>query len=96
MLLDNVGDLTPTGQKMSKFPMELLMAKMLMASVEYKCSAEMLTILLMLSVLSVFYRLKERMEEADVAWEKFNVPENDHLTSSISGKAMGRSYPEHY
>lgn len=78
--LDNVGDLTPIGRKMSEFPMEPSMAKMLIASVEYKCSAEMLTIVSMLSVPSVFYRPKERMEEADAAREKFNVPESDHLT----------------
>lgn len=78
--LDNVGDLTPSGRKMSEFPMEPSMAKMLIQSVEYKCSAEMLTIVSMLSVPSVFYRPKERMEEADAAREKFNVPESDHLT----------------
>ncbi|XP_006454836.1 hypothetical protein AGABI2DRAFT_61322 [Agaricus bisporus var. bisporus H97] len=78
--LDNVGDLTPDGRKMSEFPMEPSMAKMLIASVDYKCSSEMLTIVSMLSVPSVFYRPKERMEEADAAREKFNVPESDHLT----------------
>jgi pre-mRNA-splicing factor ATP-dependent RNA helicase DHX38/PRP16 len=78
--LDNVGDLTPTGRKMSEFPMEPSMAKMLIASVNFECSAEMLTIVSMLSVPSVFYRPKERMEEADAAREKFNVPESDHLT----------------
>lgn len=78
--LDNVGDLTPVGRKMSEFPMEPSMAKMLIAAVENKCSAEMLTIVSMLSVPSVFYRPKERMEEADAAREKFNVPESDHLT----------------
>ncbi|KAH9836800.1 P-loop containing nucleoside triphosphate hydrolase protein [Rhodofomes roseus] len=78
--LDNVSDLTQAGRKMSEFPMEPSMAKMLIVSVEYKCSAEMLTIVSMLSVPSVFYRPKERMEEADAAREKFNVPESDHLT----------------
>jgi pre-mRNA-splicing factor ATP-dependent RNA helicase DHX38/PRP16 len=78
--LDNLGDLTPIGRKMSEFPMEPSMGKMLLASVEYECSAEMLTIVSMLSVPSVFYRPKERMEEADAAREKFNVPESDHLT----------------
>ncbi|KAI0638802.1 P-loop containing nucleoside triphosphate hydrolase protein [Trametes polyzona] len=78
--LDNVGDLTPIGRKMSEFPMEPSMAKMLIQSVEYRCSAEMLTIVSMLSVPSVFYRPKERQEEADAAREKFNVPESDHLT----------------
>jgi len=60
--------------------MDPSMAKMLIASVDYRCSAEMLTIVSMLSVPSVFYRPKERMEEADAAREKFNVPESDHLT----------------
>jgi len=78
--LDNVGNLTPVGRKMSEFPMEPSMAKMLIQSVEYKCSSEMLTIVSMLSVPSVFYRPKERMEEADAAREKFAVAESDHLT----------------
>lgn len=78
--LDNIGNLTPVGRKMSEFPMEPSMAKMLIASVELKCSSEMLTIVSMLSVPSVFYRPKERMEESDAAREKFNVPESDHLT----------------
>ncbi|KZT58418.1 P-loop containing nucleoside triphosphate hydrolase protein [Calocera cornea HHB12733] len=78
--LDNVGDLTPTGKKMSEFPMEPSMAKMLIVSVELKCSSEMLTIVSMLSVPSVFYRPKERLEESDAAREKFQVPESDHLT----------------
>ncbi|KAH9982037.1 P-loop containing nucleoside triphosphate hydrolase protein [Lactifluus volemus] len=78
--LDNVGDLTPAGRKMSEFPMEPSMAKMLITSVDYKCSGEMLTIVSMLSVPSVFYRPKERVEEADAARDKFNVPESDHLT----------------
>ncbi len=34
----------------------------------------------MLSVPSVFYRPKERVEESDAAREKFFVPESDHLT----------------
>ncbi|KAF8508196.1 putative PRP16-RNA-dependent ATPase [Gautieria morchelliformis] len=75
-----LGALDNVGRKMSEFPMEPSMAKMLIQSVEYKCSAEMLTIVSMLSVPSVFYRPKERMEEADAAREKFSVAESDHLT----------------
>ncbi len=78
--LDNVGDLTPQGKQMSVFPMEPSLSKMLIVSVEYKCSAEMLTIVSMLSVPSVFYRPRERQEEADAAREKFLVAESDHLT----------------
>ena len=65
---------------MSDFPMEPSLAKMLITAAEYRCSSEMLTIVSMLSVPSVFYRPKERQEESDAAREKFFVPESDHLT----------------
>ena len=79
--IDHVGDLTPMGRTMTAFPMDPSLAKLLItSSQEYACSEEMLTIVSMLSVPSVFYRPKERQEESDVAREKFFVPESDHLT----------------
>jgi pre-mRNA-splicing factor ATP-dependent RNA helicase DHX38/PRP16 len=78
--LDNTGELTTLGRTMANFPMDTALAKMLIVSVERKCSAEVLTIVSMLSVPSVFYRPKERLEESDAAREKFFVPESDHLT----------------
>lgn len=78
--LDNVGDLTAQGRKMSDFPMEPSLAKMLIVATEHKCSSEMLTIVSMLSVPSVFYRPLQRADESDAAREKFFVPESDHLT----------------
>ena len=79
--VDHVGDLTEIGRTMTAFPMDPSLAKMLItSSTEYGCSEEMLTIVSMLSVPSVFYRPKERQEESDAAREKFFVPESDHLT----------------
>lgn len=78
--LDNIGDLTDIGRKMTAFPMDPSLAKMLITSEDYGCSEEMLTIVSMLSVPNVFYRPKERQEESDAAREKFFVPESDHLT----------------
>lgn len=78
--LDNLGELTDIGRKMTAFPMDPSLAKLLITSQEYGCSEEMLTIVSMLSVPNVFYRPKERMEESDAAREKFFVPESDHLT----------------
>ncbi|EPS44650.1 hypothetical protein H072_1345 [Dactylellina haptotyla CBS 200.50] len=78
--LDNIGELTSLGKSMASFPMEPALSKLLIMSVEYGCSEEMLTIISMLSVPSVFYRPKERQEESDAAREKFFVPESDHLT----------------
>lgn len=57
---------------------------MLIVSVEYRCSDEMLTIVSMLSVPSVFYRPKERAEESDQVREKFMVAESDHLSKSCA------------
>lgn len=78
--LNNIGGLTEIGQKMNAFPMDPSLSKLLITSEEYECSEEMLTIVSMLSVPSVFYRPKERQEESDAAREKFFVPESDHLT----------------
>lgn len=78
--LNNIGDLTEIGRKMTAFPMDPSLAKLLITSEDYGCSEEMLTIVSMLSVPSVFYRPKERQEESDAAREKFFVPESDHLT----------------
>ncbi|KAF2304568.1 hypothetical protein GH714_033644 [Hevea brasiliensis] len=47
---------------------------------ELGCINEVLTIVSMLSVPSVFFQPKDRAEESDAAREKFFVPESDHLT----------------
>lgn len=78
--LDNLGDLTPLGKQMTSFPMDPSLAKLVITSCDYGCSEEILTIVSMLSVPSVFYRPKERLEEADAAREKFFDPASDHLT----------------
>ena len=41
---------------------------------------QVLTLVSMLSVPSVFFRPPDRAEESDAAREKFFVPESDHLT----------------
>ena len=78
--LDNLGELTPIGRKMVEFPLDPSLSKMLITSESLGCSAEVLTIVSMLSVPTVFYRPKERAEESDAARERFFVAESDHLT----------------
>lgn len=80
--LDNLGDLTSLGKSMSKFPMVPTLAKLILLSCgpEFQCSEDMITIVSMLSVPSVFFRPKERANEADLAREKFVITESDHLT----------------
>ena len=79
--LDNTGELTRTGKHMVEFPLDPPLSKMLLYAHEHGgCSAEILVIVSMLSVPSVFFRPKDRVEESDAAREKFFVPESDHLT----------------
>ncbi|KAG6550822.1 hypothetical protein Mapa_007618 [Marchantia paleacea] len=78
--LDNVGGLTSLGRKMVEFPLDPPLAKMLLMGEKLNCVNEVLTIVSMLSVPSVFFRPKDRAEESDAAREKFFVPESDHLT----------------
>ncbi|CAN1263155.1 Pre-mRNA-splicing factor ATP-dependent RNA helicase DEAH7 [Linum perenne] len=78
--LNNVGGLTELGWKMVEFPLDPPLAKMLLMGDRLGCINEVLTIVSMLSVPSVFFRPKDRAEESDAAREKFFVPESDHLT----------------
>jgi pre-mRNA-splicing factor ATP-dependent RNA helicase DHX38/PRP16 len=79
--LDNTGDLTPMGRRMGEFPLDPPLSKMLLFAHQHGgCSTEVLIVVSMLSVPSVFFRPKDREEESDAAREKFFVPESDHLT----------------
>lgn len=78
--LDNTGALTTLGRQMVEFPLDPALSKMLIVSVDMQCSTEVLIIVSMLSVPAIFYRPKGREEESDLAREKFQVPESDHLT----------------
>ena len=78
--LDNVGGLTKLGSKMVEFPVDPPLAATLLKAESLGCSNEILTVISMLSVPSVFFRPKDREEESDAMREKFFVPESDHLT----------------
>lgn len=78
--LDDEGLLTRQGRKMADFPMEPALAKVLIYSVDMGCSDEILSIVAMLSVQTVFYRPKEKQQQADQKKAKFHDPHGDHLT----------------
>nr|GEV63726.1 pre-mRNA-splicing factor ATP-dependent RNA helicase DEAH7 isoform X2 [Tanacetum cinerariifolium] len=63
--LNNVESLTPLGWKMVKFPLDPPLAKMLLMDEHLECMNEVLTIVSMLSVASVFFRPKDLAEEID-------------------------------
>ncbi|KAJ2378625.1 hypothetical protein IW150_000686 [Coemansia sp. RSA 2607] len=78
--LNDRGDLTKLGRRMAEFPMDPMMAKALLASESYHCSEEMASICAMLSVsAAIFYRPKEKKEQADRAHRNFVRPGGDHI-----------------
>ncbi|CAG9770467.1 unnamed protein product [Ceutorhynchus assimilis] len=79
--LNHHGELTKMGRRMAEFPVDPMMAKMLLASEKYKCSEEVVTITAMLSVnSSVFYRPKDKIIHADTARKNFYHLAGDHLS----------------
>lgn len=78
--LDHTGRLTPLGRQMAEFPLDPPQCQMLIVASQLGCTADILIIVSMLSVPSIFYRPKGREEDSDSAREKFQVPESDHLT----------------
>ncbi|CAF3506730.1 unnamed protein product [Adineta steineri] len=78
--LDNTGSLTQLGRQMVEFPLDPAMSQMLITSVAMGCSSEILIIVSMLSVPSIFFRPKGKEDESDAKREKFQVAESDHLT----------------
>ncbi|KAH9259476.1 hypothetical protein BASA81_002519 [Batrachochytrium salamandrivorans] len=78
--LDDDGLLTRLGRKMAEFPLEPVLSKTLLSSVEFRCADEVLTIVAMLSVEGIFYRPKQKQQEADSRKARFFRPEGDHIT----------------
>ncbi|KAH3715891.1 hypothetical protein DPMN_058605, partial [Dreissena polymorpha] len=78
--LDDEGLLTRLGRRMAEFPLEPMLSKMLIMSVQLGCSDEILTIVSMLSVQNVFYRPKDKQDLADQRKAKFHQIEGDHVT----------------
>lgn len=78
--LNDDGDLTGLGEVMSEFPLGPQLSKMLIASVDFNCSNEILSIVAMLSVPNVFLRPKDNKKQADEAKNRFAHIDGDHLT----------------
>ncbi|SCW00550.1 LAFE_0C06678g1_1 [Lachancea fermentati] len=78
--LDDDGNLTALGRLASQFPLDPMLAVMLIGSPEFHCSQEMLTIVAMISVPNVFIRPSKDKKRADDAKSAFAHPDGDHIT----------------
>ncbi|OXA65028.1 putative pre-mRNA-splicing factor ATP-dependent RNA helicase PRP1 [Folsomia candida] len=78
--LDDDGNLTELGAMMAEFPLDPQLSKMLIASTEFDCSNEILSITAMLSVPQCFVRPNDTKKAADDAKLRFAHIDGDHLT----------------
>ncbi|XP_033756621.1 putative pre-mRNA-splicing factor ATP-dependent RNA helicase PRP1 [Pecten maximus] len=78
--LDDDGELTELGSMMAEFPLDPQLAKMVIASCDFTCSNEILSITAMLSVPQCFVRPTEAKKAADEAKMRFAHIDGDHLT----------------
>lgn len=78
--LDDDGDLTALGRMASDFPMDPMLAVMLINSPQFYCSNEVLSLAAMLSVPNVFVRPNNARQLADEMKALFAHPDGDHLT----------------
>ena len=70
--LNDRGELTKLGRRMAEFPADPMLSKAVIASEEYGCTEEVLTVCAMLDVsASVFYRPKDKAVHADNARAAF-------------------------
>ncbi|CAB1344002.1 unnamed protein product [Coregonus sp. 'balchen'] len=79
--LDDDGNLSEIGIIISELPLDAQMAKALLASCEFDCVSEVVTIAAMLSAPSCFLEPPVgRAQEAQQCHRKFQHPEGDHFT----------------
>lgn len=78
--LDKDERLTQLGKQMASFPLDPMFAVALLRSPEFGCVEEMLSIVSMLSVESIFFAPYSLRERANKARLKFAVMFGDHLT----------------
>ncbi|NWI52802.1 DQX1 helicase, partial [Calyptomena viridis] len=79
--LDNDGNLSEFGIIMSEFPLDPQLSKSLLASCEFECVDEMLTIAAMVTAPSCFLHAAPGTEEIAVTcWRRFSHPAGDHFT----------------
>jgi ATP-dependent RNA helicase DDX35 len=79
--LDEHAKLThPLGTQLAEFPVDPILAKLIFTSGQMGCSEEMVSIVAMVQVQSVFVAPRGAQAKADAARLKFAVYEGDHLT----------------
>lgn len=78
--LNEEGKLTPVGKKMSELPLDPTLSKVLLYSQELECTEEIISVIALLSVDTIFFSPRDKREKAEAAKKKFLTTEGDHIT----------------
>ncbi|KAL5179263.1 Pre-mRNA-splicing factor ATP-dependent RNA helicase DEAH10 [Glycine soja] len=70
----------PVGHQMARLPLDPLYSKALILASQFNCLEEMLITVALLSVESIFYSPRDKLEEARTATKCFSSPVGDHIT----------------
>ncbi|KAK4484045.1 hypothetical protein RD792_011260 [Penstemon davidsonii] len=70
----------PVGHQMSRLPLDPIYSKALIVASQFNCLEEMLIVVAMLSVESIFYAPREKLDESRTALKSFSSTDGDHLT----------------
>ena len=73
-------ELTPLGKSMAAFPLSPHYSKMIIKSRELSCSADMITLVALLSVDSIFYNPQNKSDITTAVRQKFYNRSSDHVT----------------
>merc|ERR1719272_2272142 len=73
-------ELTEEGRRLAQFPLDPKHAKVVLASEEYGCAADMLSIVALLSVETIFSNPTSKREQANKIRSRFLAPQGDHIT----------------
>ncbi|XP_042499763.1 pre-mRNA-splicing factor ATP-dependent RNA helicase DEAH10 [Macadamia integrifolia] len=79
-LTDDYKLANPIGHQMARLPLDPIYSRALILASDFNCLEEMLITVAMLSVESIFYAPRDKLEEARAAWKRFASLEGDHLT----------------
>lgn len=92
--LDDEGNMTDLGYQMSEMPLDPQLAKLIITSPDFGCSAEIVSIVACLSVPNIFMRPRESAKEADAAKAQFADEHSDHITM-LNAYSMYEATPKH-
>ncbi|KAH8552048.1 P-loop containing nucleoside triphosphate hydrolase protein [Umbelopsis sp. PMI_123] len=78
--INDKGLLTEEGKQMAEFPLDPVFSKVLIQSQQYECTSEVISIISLLSVDSVFFTPPDKRDNVADAKKRFVHPDGDHLT----------------